>query len=131
MKLIGLTAIALLAAATIVCAADKIAGKRAQYSGYFATGFELSLFRPNGVSESWWLSGKLECPSGSAPPKSPDGASDVPAQFIVVIGVATVTGSHGHLGNYDRELKVEQTLSCRPLTAKEARSFRVTYGEVD
>ena len=83
----------------------------ARYAGYYRSGFEESLFRPVGSTERWWLIGRLSssCPVGY----------NYSYIYLEVFGELGSKGKHGHMGIYDRELRVVDTLSCRPIRSEE------------
>src|SRR5262245_1171843 len=70
------------------------------YSGYYSRGRELSFFQPQGSSERWWLSNYEKIEATQAAQNS--------EIYLVVQGSITPKGRYGHLGAYDRELRVSQ-----------------------
>ena len=84
------------------------------YGGYYRSGFESSSFHPDGVREQWWLKGTITCSGLNVGPD----IHGFPASNWVrvsVRGKLSGKGSYGHMGAYQRELSVQQVLSCRPL----------------
>ena len=82
------------------------------FSGRYISAFEVSWFEPDGSTEKWWASGALP-------------GADHPDQWkeriyqIAVRGVLSPKGHYGHLGMCERELVVEELLSCKQLSTQE------------
>ena len=95
-------------------AATAIAANQAhaRYAGYYSSGFEESLFRPVGSTERWWLIGRL---SSSCPV-----SYNYSYIYLEVLGELSSKAKHGHMGIYDRELRVVDTLSCRTISSEES-----------
>jgi hypothetical protein len=84
------------------------------YDGYYRSGFESSSFHPDGVREQWWLKGTITCSGLNVGPD----IQGFPASNWVrlsVQGTLSDVGAYGHMGAYQRELSVQQVLSCRSL----------------
>jgi len=86
------------------------------FAGYYVRGFEISDFRPAGTKERWWVDrggsmGSLANCQWSNP------------CYLVVRGQLSGLGSHGHLGDYKRELRVTEVLEQRPLHPDEKVAF--------
>lgn len=82
------------------------------YSGKYTTAFEVSWFEPDGTKEIWWASGALPTRD------TPNGYEECSFQ-LVVRGKLSPMGQHGHLGMCERELDVEEVLTCKRLKAQE------------
>jgi len=101
----------LIAASTAALAADR---EVAHYSGYFMYGFEVSLFRPVGSTERWWLVGSISIPC-PLPTRS--------YIFLEVMGELSPKGKYGHQGLYDRQLGAVDFVSCRQVRNEELRGL--------
>jgi len=80
----------------------------------YSYGFEVSAFRPCGLSTPWWATGDLT-PLRTQPP--PDAAS----VYAEVDGELSDLGQYGHLGAYPRQLeirKVRQVSGSIPSTCR-------------
>lgn len=97
------------------CAANPVSGVR-RYAGRWDFHFETSSFVTSDGEGPWWLSGEgdawpaLTAPFGEA--GSPWGVLD-----IVVEGELSAPGQYGHLGAYDRELRITRVISTRLVQA--------------
>ena len=79
------------------------------FKGYYVSGFERSEFRPR---QRWWLSGAIEgCPFLDFNQKR---YSPWRQTYLELKGVLSPPGQYGHLGAYNRELTIVETVSCRP-----------------
>jgi len=120
--------ISILISLTILCGPTQAAeparspSASAEYSGYYVSSFEKSLFKPTGSTERWWLSGSYSCADIGINLTPPGPAATVPV-FLSVRGKLSEKGKHGHMGAYDRELVVEKTISCRRIRPDEKIAF--------
>jgi hypothetical protein len=80
------------------------------YSGYYAYGFEESLFVQIGNGERWWLTKLPPCAETA---KASPGRT--PILYIEARGSLSTKGTFGHLGKYERELTPNEFLVCREL----------------
>jgi hypothetical protein len=90
--------------------------KTGVFSGYYRHQFEISDFRPAGTSERWWMKGAGNFVLGAM-----CGMSD--PCYLVARGELSGQGSHGHLGAYNRELRVTEVIEKRDLTPDEKSPF--------
>lgn len=88
------------------------------FSGYYAYGFEESLFAPIGKNERWWLSKVPPCVQAVTSPSSP-----TPILYLEVKGNLSPKGAYGHKGEYSRELDPKEFLICRRLAKDETPNF--------
>ena len=96
---------------TAACTGDH---QSAKYSGYYTSNFEVSLFRPKGSNERWWVVGNARIPC------------HIPSNsyvYVEVIGILSSRGMHGHEGMYDRQLEALKFVSCRPARNDELREL--------
>jgi hypothetical protein len=95
------------------------------YLGYYTYGYEVSSFVPVGSRETWWLSGVTPCQEEllREQRQSAAGLHANPTIYVEVRGALTSKGKYGHLGNYSRELEVQQALACRRLWPDERHEF--------
>jgi len=77
-------------------------------------GFEVSLFRPKDSDERWWL-------VGTAPIPCPLPSNSY--VYLEVIGELSSKGRHGHGGDYERQLRALEVVSCRPVRNDELREL--------
>ncbi|OYX47418.1 MAG: hypothetical protein B7Y90_13030 [Alphaproteobacteria bacterium 32-64-14] len=111
----------LLSCGVIACAARDNRpepGNRKTYEGLYLSGFEASIFLPEGVAEHWWLSGDVPPVPGSERKGLP-GLGDALVMRIAVDGTVTDKGLWGHLGSGERELTVARILERKPATLDE------------
>ncbi|MDQ8188538.1 hypothetical protein [Pelagicoccus sp. SDUM812002] len=114
-KLATLVIIFVFAIATISCS-RKIEGT---FSGTFSYGFETSNFHADGHDEVWWISYDEDIFKEFVEDygKKLDQLGEeyaVPVWYqITVKGTASKKGRHGHLGGFDRELKVSEFVSYK------------------
>lgn len=88
----------------------------ARFKGTYTFGLEQSDFRPEGSAEKWWLNGNI----GELRTRFAEASKDVPPELsgpvtVVVDGRLSPVGEHGHLGLYQRELRVDQVVEIAPL----------------
>jgi hypothetical protein len=88
------------------------------FSGYYAYGFEESLFAPIGKNERWWLLKAPPCVKAVASP-----SNSTPILYLEVKGNLSPKGAYGHLGQYSRELDPKEFLVCRTLAKDENPNF--------
>lgn len=87
------------------------------FRGYYAYGFEESLFMQIGKQDRWWLSSLPPC---AEPPTS---GGSTPILYIELKGRLSSKGNYGHLGKYVRELAPEKFIVCRKLQPDEPPNF--------
>jgi len=93
------------------------------FAGRFESGFETSAFHPCGSEEQWWVTAD----SGAwarlhAPPARTDSGGYLEAvAFVRLRGRRSPRGEYGHVGAYDRELRVTEVLEVRPPAEAECR----------
>jgi hypothetical protein len=81
-----------------------------QFTGTYSSSFEHSGFVPMGSHEEWWFDGAYPCPQIEPFPENPmDGTWPV---RVVVDGVVSRRGKHGHMGRFVRNLRVTRVISC-------------------
>jgi hypothetical protein len=90
------------------------------YRGRFTDGFETSKFVPCGSSEKWWAKGNVEPIYRTFYPDYD--RSGLPREFpnirfktgyVEVEGTVTWRGTYGHMGEYDREIRIEKVIQVR------------------
>lgn len=86
-----------------------------EHRGYYEAGFERDAFLPCGNDESWWVEG-----SGELYRRHRELAREYEPVMAVVTGRVSARGSHGHLGAYERVLRVESVLQVRAVSATDA-----------
>lgn len=86
-----------------------------QYRGFYEAGFEREAFLPCGEEESWWVEG-----GGELYRRHRELAREYEPIMAVVAGQVSARGSHGHLGAYERVLRVESVLEARAVSATDA-----------
>ena len=114
-RTIALGVLSLGAASLLGCATptvDTVTWEPVQtYSGSYQPGWELSDFTPRGSTETWWLSGNLRRTEPFSLGYHPNGVH----LFVTVEGQLSSRGHHGHLGAYQRELRVIRVISVKQL----------------
>jgi hypothetical protein len=114
-RTIALAVLSVVAASLLGCVtemADSVTWEPVQtYSGSYQPGWELSDFTPRGSRETWWLSGNLRRTEPFSLGYHPNGVH----LFVTVEGQLSSRGLHGHLGAYQRELRVIRIISVKKL----------------
>jgi len=111
---IALIASAVLATLATGCATSPASEGGAQferYSGFYRQGFEQSDFYPGDGGGPWWLSYDGDFWSRIEPFGKGAGRGNYVLVRIEVAGELSAVGDYGHLGAYQRELRVERLLS--------------------
>jgi hypothetical protein len=87
-------------------------GRDGTFSGMVEFGFEQSAFEPCNSDEIWWIDGGTEAGTLSEQyfQLQQQGATPV---FARVEGETTERGTYGHVGAYDRELRVDAIVDVR------------------
>lgn len=95
--------------------------QEAVFEGRYTSGFEVSGFDPCGErwsGESWWVMADSAARAGLRASldevREGRGPGDYVTIFVEVRGAVTDTGRYGHVGAYDRRLRVTELLSARP-----------------
>lgn len=83
---------------------------RGVYEGRYVSGFETSDFYVCGSFQRWWASGDL-CAVTDFENLHPERLYQ--SLYLKVVATPSATGNHGHLGQYVRELEVEEILELR------------------
>lgn len=106
---------ALAALSLAACAGSAGSGKVKEYRGSYSAGFESSAFKPDGKKEVWWANGSPSCPGIFTLRAAGDEMHRDPPVSVRIRGKVSRKGRYGHLGFYDRELEIVETLSCEKL----------------
>ncbi|GIV59831.1 hypothetical protein GQ464_003880 [Rhodocaloribacter litoris] len=94
------------------------------YEGFYSWGFEVNSFQPCGRSEAWWV---VAGPEGrEAAGKLSDGYHEVAPGpyarvFVRLKGTPGKPGRYGHMGMYEREFWLQETLLVREERATDCR----------
>lgn len=115
-------ALALAGAALAALAAAPAPGaQEAVFEGRYTSGFEVSAFEPCGerwAGESWWVMADSAAWAGLRAAldetREGRGPGDYVTVFVRVRGAVTDTGRYGHVGAYDRRLRVTGLASALP-----------------
>ena len=85
----------------------------AQFSGRLSLSFETRSFSPDGINETWWVSGTdgVRQVLNAAAPANADLQDRGYSAQVTVIGTPSARGRLGHLGNCERDILVTQILS--------------------
>ena len=91
------------------------------FRGVYAAGFEVSSFRPCGSLEQWWVADTGPLHEGY------EATASRPYEqvYVVVRGDTSAAGHVGHLGLYQRYLRVQVLDSIRPLEEQQPPGQRV------
>lgn len=109
-------ALAVLLAALVAGLLAAGCGSRADlHAGRYESGFETSAFYPCGSDEQWWVTADSAAWARlHAPPARIDSAGYLEAvAFVRLRGRVSPPGEYGHVGAYDRELRVSEVLEVR------------------
>lgn len=81
-----------------------------EYTGLYASGFEVEGFVPCGTDESWWVTEGEELREryGEVATRPYE------AVYVVVRGAVGPEGRYGHLGAYPHEIAVSDVVEIRP-----------------
>ena len=86
------------------------------YSGVFRDSFETASFVPDGSNEKWWVANTHSIFSMFPPAPADSGTTEVVdlegfTLRVTVLGKVSRRGHFGHLGKYDREIRLTKTIS--------------------
>lgn len=88
----------------------------ARWSGVYSFHFETVAFHPAGSDEQWWVVMEtdqareaLNAAIAAAPGEGPWGDA-----FVTIEGAISAPGQYGHMGAYQREVRVTRVLSASP-----------------
>lgn len=114
-------ALALGGAAAALALAAGAGGQEAVFEGRYTSGFEVSALAPCGerwAGESWWVMADSAAWAGLRAAldevREGRGPGDYVTIFVRVRGAVTDTGRYGHVGAYDRRLRVTELVSALP-----------------
>ncbi len=98
------------------CAHAAAASPPEEFRGHYTYGFEVEAFEPCGSRERWWVVRGEELYRRHREISEP-----YTRVFAVIRGSTGPRGRHGHLGQYEREVVVEEVLEVRPATDDDCR----------
>lgn len=101
------------------CATLTDATASREYTGLYASGFEVEGFVPCGTEESWWVAGGEELRERYREVAT----RPYEAVYVVVRGEVGPEGRYGHLGAYPREIEVSDLVEIRPARPGECEEF--------
>ena len=101
----------LLAASLLACATPPAAPQ--QFTGTWEWHFETSSFTSDDGRGPWWLHAEGEAWEQLNAPFANAGAGPWGAVHVVVEGELSAPGRYGHLGAYERELRVTRVIETR------------------
>jgi hypothetical protein len=87
-------------------------GREGTFSGTVLFGFEQSAFEPCDSDETWWIDGGTEAGTLSEQYFQLQQQGPTPV-FARVEGETTGRGTYGHVGAYDRDLRVDAVVDVR------------------
>lgn len=94
----------------------------ARFKGTYVFGREQSEFRPEGSREKWWVTGSIDDLRKKFVSSSKGARQEFTGPVVVVVdGELSAEGEHGHLGIYERELRVTQVVEVGPMTAEKKK----------
>lgn len=108
-----------LAAASLLAALLLPSQQRPTFEGHYVTGLETSAFTPCDsayADERWWITADsaawatLQRGAGTTAPET----GEFRRSYLKVRGGLSDTGSYGHLGAYDRRLRVTEVTAVLP-----------------
>jgi hypothetical protein len=91
------------------------------HAGVFSSGFEVEAFRPCGLDEAWWV---VSLDARLAARYREVALTAYQPVYAVFRGEPSEKGSTGHLGRYDRTLRVVEVLELRPAREDDCRPAR-------
>lgn len=113
--------LALAGAAAALAPAARTGPQEAVFEGRYTSGFEVSTLEPCGerwAGETWWVMADSAAWAGLGASldeaRAGRGPGDYVTVFVRVRGAVTDTGQYGHVGAYDRRLRVTELLSALP-----------------
>lgn len=82
------------------------------HAGRYESGFETSAFYPCGSDEQWWVTADSAAWARlHSPPARVQSAGHLEAvAFVRLRGRASPPGEYGHVGAYDREIRVDEVI---------------------
>lgn len=106
---------ALLCLALSACASAAQGAQR--FSGTFDWHFETSSFVTDSGEGPYWLSAEGAAWRQATAPIEASGRGPWGQVHLVIEGVLSAPGNHGHLGAYERELRVTRVIEARLIEA--------------
>ena len=109
----------LLSVALFSCATPQA---KETYSGTLDWSFETSAFRTDDGRGPWWLSAEGDAWPQVVAPIQNSGAGPWGRVHITVEGQLSAPGHYGHMGAYERELRVTRVIESRLSSASRPQS---------
>ncbi len=85
------------------------------FKGKYKSSFENSTFIPDGITEKWWLEVGNNEIKGKLEGNTYDLGKPRCFENVIVEGILSNKGRHGHLGMYDRNLGVTKVVNYQQI----------------
>ena len=95
--------------------------QRGTYRGEYSVGFEASRFKPCGINEEWWVENAGALADAAIPPNANPTRYQSYRIYAEVRARVSRRGRFGHLGFYDREMKVLKVIGTTSTPYRECR----------
>lgn len=107
-----------LAGLALAACASPASARAQRFSGTYDWHFETSSFRPDGGGGPYWLSGEGDTLEQIAAPIGHTDRGTWGRFHIVVEGRLSAEGHYGHMGGYQRELRVTRVIESRVIASR-------------